>query len=313
MSTISRKIPQTQKGVQNALNMALNQMGIVAPTEMMLTADTQAKVTAMAPAFDGVMSDKKVALYQQTKATKAAQAAFKIVVMFISHFFQVFNLGIARGKYQAEERAFFEIDINSKVIPALGTEANVMAQGKNVHDGDALRMAEAGAVAMANPTTAEVDGKFGDWKTKNNLQNLKISDYENKSSAVVAMFDAALAVVVKVWDEGDAYYDDKDAPAKRAKLRPWGVIYEGSETMTIRVKIKNSITKVGIEGAESQIVETGENRLSDADGNLVLTTKVIDEVNLHTQMDGYNEQDTVVTFEAGVTEYTIEILLVPVA
>ena len=313
MNTISRVKPKTQKGVQKALTLAKNQKDNVTPANMILTGDTQTKVDAMTPAFDGVMNAKKGALYLQTKATKVSQAAFKLAMMFISHFFQVFNLGIARGKYEADERAFFGIDVGSKAVPPLGNEANVIMQGKNIHDGDALRMAIPGAAAMANPTTAEVDTKFGDWKTKNNIQNNRISDFENASAAVVNMFDEALNVVMKVWDEGDTFYNNLDAPAKRAKLRPWGVIYEGSQTITIHVKIKNSVTGAVLQGASSQIVETGETRISDADGNLTLTTRVIGEVNLHTQMEDYVDTETVVVFEDEVIEYSITIGLTPVA
>ncbi len=67
--------------------------------------ETLTHLTTFLPLFDAQKVSLKVALANQTTATKAKDEAFDVVAIFISHFIQSFNMGIVRKMFLVNEQA----------------------------------------------------------------------------------------------------------------------------------------------------------------------------------------------------------------
>ena len=84
---------------------------------------------------------------------------FKMARMYISHFVQVVNMAIARGELKPEVRTWYGLNEDSRAIPEINTEQQLIEWGRKVIDGEEERMVQGGS-RVFNPTIAMVRMRF---------------------------------------------------------------------------------------------------------------------------------------------------------
>jgi hypothetical protein len=222
-----RQLPRSVAELQQALTNAKTKSDNTSGPLQAFSAGTKTTLNTFLPTYNTEIGEMNGALVQQVNASLAEDLSLAVNRMFISHFFQVFNLGVERGIFAAGDRVFYGLDANQTEIPSLGQESEIIFWSGKIATGDADRMAaSATAVPMVNPTPAEVAAVHVDFLTKHSDQSTKKDTFDTEQEDVAALFDDALALVEDIWDEVEFTYRHEDPPSKRRKAREWGVVYE---------------------------------------------------------------------------------------
>jgi len=309
--SISRRLPNSDDTLTTVIRTAFARMGIVLPVQIPFSAATQAFLTSFIALWNAALMTKDETLAEQTAATELVDADRVKLRMFISHFIQVFNLGVARGEYTAAQRSFFNLPIDSDALPSLDTDADLLLWGGRIVDGDARRLT-AGGAAMSNPTAAQVSSALHNFTTTSTAQALKVLAFQDASTVVVNLRPDGNKLALKIYDEGEAFYNELPPATKRERCRPWGIRYVSDVTITITMTIVDSVTLKAIAGASTYLVEGDTTHIANAAGIDVIETTAADEATLITNAAGYVQDTTVVTFVTGVTAYAITVKMVAV-
>ena len=242
-----------------------------------------------------------IALQAQMAATQEEDVAISECRMYISHYFQVFNLGIARALFPYTARTFYGIDANDDRVPNLGKENDVSHWAQAIKTGDAARVA-AGGAPMGFPTAAQVEAKYTAYLTKHNTQSQKKDEYDNAQQAVAAMFEPVKALVVDMWDEVEFYFrHEPDEASKRRKCREWGVVYVSNNSGKISGTVTDMDSGAKLPGVTVKIIETDETTTTDDGGNYELATTLVGTGTLEFTLPGYMPVTLTVELHEGGT------------
>lgn len=268
--------PQTDFERLEALEAAKVKADVTAPADLAFSADTLTRLNTFLPSFRTEMQQVGSALSAQNAATVIANAAKANTKMFISHFFQVFNLGIQRGVYTADQRAHFNLDVNSADVPRLLTEQEIATWGQRIITGDAGRVT-AGGAPMSNPTAAQVAAAHTTYINAQGDQSTKKDAYDHEQEDVEALRVDADDLIADIWDEVEFTFRKETAGSKRRKAREYGVRYKpnpgeapGPEDYSIQGTVTdattgNPLTDVAVLLAGTDVIE-----LTDAQGKYLI-------------------------------------------
>jgi hypothetical protein len=181
--------------------------------------------------------------------------------------------------------------------------------GSRIKAGDLNRIA-AGGAAMSMPTAVQVDGKVTAFNTANNTQANKKLAFDQSQEAVVALNGEADAVIGKIWDEAETFYNEESLASRRRKCRDWGVVYESDIVNIIHVHVKNSADNTAVANASVLIIESDKTFVTDASGNTDAETRIIDSVTLRVSATDFVTQDLEVELAEGEHEFSVEVALV---
>jgi hypothetical protein len=176
-----------------------------------------------------------------------AQTAGKLA-MHVSHFHQVFDLGVARGVFQAGARSYYQRAVNATTIPDLSSYDAIAEEAANVVKGEAARAAAeshpvtfdsgvaydagvrfdsvTGFVSMTLPSAGEVGALLAQFKTQRDESNEVQVATDAQREALQTIYADALALAVDICDTVEFFYrKDPDDSSRRAKCERWGVVY----------------------------------------------------------------------------------------
>jgi len=274
-----------------------------------ITAPTLTQLTAIKTQYNSETAEMNAALQEQVNASLEEDLMLGICRMHISHFLQVFNLGVHRGVHTASERAFFGLDVSQEELPSLTKENDVIHWALQVKDGEAARVL-AGGTAMVNPTALEVETEYNSYKAKHDIQSEKKDIYDDEQQDVAAMFDTVKNLVTDIWDEVEFFYrHEPDEASKRRKCREWGVTYVSRHKATITGVVTDSATSEPLKDVNVSLVEAGEVVQTDEEGIYLLSTNYTGEGMLEFSLVGYTTQTFPVEVHEG-GEITQDVSLV---
>jgi hypothetical protein len=307
----TRRLPTTDEGRLRALNSGKTKNDSIPLPQQFLTANTKTRLNTMQPQFQTAMQNRGNALAAQGGATTLVNSAFAEGRNYISHFIQVFNFGVARNKYPAAHRAYYQLDMNNDKLPALRSEQDITTWGLRISQGDAARIA-AGGVAMANPDVAEVDAAILNFNTVNGSQSTLKDAYDTAQEVVEGLREEADKVIKKVWDEVETFYNEETPASKRRNAREWGVVYMSDIELTFNFEVKDSATNAPIANVEILLEETGNTVNTDAAGIAQMLSKISDECNFKFTHADYVVQEVNVQLPTGTLIFPVNVLLVHV-
>jgi hypothetical protein len=247
------------------------------------------------------MQTRGVKLAEQSKHTALVRAAFLEAQIHISHFIQVFDLGVARKKFPKAARAYYQLPASSKKLPRLHREDDITHWGDNLVAGDANRIANGGA-AMSNPSIAEVQTVVDDFRTKNLDQSNKKDAYGRAQKEVKKLVPEARKVIRKVWDEVETFYNEHAAPNKRRKAREWGIVYSSDVLLTFNFVITD-VNGHAVDAAIIELDETG-NTVETKSGTAQMKSQVSDFATFIVKHDGFATQKVEKELEVGERSLT---------
>ncbi len=230
-----RRLPNTVAAVIRTLKTARDQYKNTAnAADRAISAEQFAKLTdtgtpaSLLTRFEKEANDVDLALAAQgAQTTDLSQKAAR-ATMAVSHFHQVFDLGVARGVFPASARRFYGRDITATTVPSLSTYDAVAEAAQKIVDGEAARaQAEGGSyVAMAMPSATEVHDAltaFGGARTAAQSATEK-TDREREEAG--ALYAEAQVLAADICDTVEFFYrNDPGAGSRRQKCERWGVVY----------------------------------------------------------------------------------------
>jgi hypothetical protein len=291
MPTINR--PRTDLERLEALEAAKTKADNTAAADLAFSADTLNRLNLFLPDFRNEMQQAGSALSAQNNATVALQAAKYNSRTYTAHFIQVFNLGVARGVYTADQRAHFNLAINSADLPRLITEQEIATWGQRVITGDAARVA-AGGAAMSNPTAAEVGTALTAYLAAQGNQSTKKDAYDHEQEDVDALRDDADELIADIWDEVEFTFRKDTPPSKRRKAREYGVRYmptpgeaPSPEDFSIQGTVTDGATGNPISGAVVLLAGTDVVQLTNEQGKYLIPVQPEGTYTLTYYKNGY--------------------------
>jgi hypothetical protein len=290
--------PRTNIAVEKAL-LALKSRNDNFNSDTPLTAKTEQRLNAIAPAFR-----QQVALLGQLKSayyglTAQKDLARTNMLLHTSHFLQVFNMGIKRGKYDASERVLFGMAAESDALPSLKGDNQIANAAEFIISGEAKRIAD-GKPAVTNPTAAEVEIASTEFKNLKHLTGNAHIALIDAQIALRTLAKEARAVVKKAWREIEVHYNNGDRPHMRKLAREWGVHYErkGGEKQ-LRGIITDAATGLPLRVVKVKFTNGNNKALSNTEGIFTLTTSLMHEQILLCTLTGYQPAEISVVLKEG--------------
>jgi len=173
-------------------------------------------------------SDVDLALAAQAPLSSQFSQVYARLTLFVSHFHQVLDMGIARGAFAAGARGYYGRDIGSTTIPDLSNQVAVMEAAEAVVTGEAARdtAEDTAYVPMALPSAAEVATLRTQFLTLRNQREQAVVKTDREREELMALYAEAQALAVDICDTVEFFYrKDPDAGSRRTKCERWGVVY----------------------------------------------------------------------------------------
>jgi hypothetical protein len=310
-TTITRRLPNSDDAISKTVKKALNTLGIVLPADVTVTAATKTRLIAVTPVWLGDMTARDTALSNRVSATGVVVSSQSDVSMLSRHFFMVFNFGVERGKYTPAQRLNFHLPETSDALPDMASEDNLILWAQRIVDGDVIRVA-AGGAPMSNPTAAEVGTALTAFQVAKNDQTLKEAVYKASLDVINAARPEAEAVILKVWDETETFYNELPAPAKRDKGRLWGITYITKTPVTINLVLLNKSNGEPLDTVATHFEEGDTDGVTNALGQQQVITTVADLATFVSVKPGFTTITTEVPLVIGTLIYNIEVKMIPV-
>jgi hypothetical protein len=164
------------------------------------------------------------ALQSQTSLTAQVVEARSLASLYIRHFVENMFNAIKRGVFENNVKAFYQIDLSSNVLPQVNTDEKIHFWAKNIAEGEAARIA-AGGLPIQFPSIAEVNAATGNFKDLNLQQSLAKDAFDEAQEALSILNPDADKLILRIWNEVEATYNEGNIPSMRRKARQWGVVY----------------------------------------------------------------------------------------
>jgi hypothetical protein len=304
--TIKRKLPNSNIGRQNALQLAVAKQATITPGNEVLHPQTATRLALGQPQFNTALNNMAVAQSLLTMNTPLKVAAIDTCRMMVSHFVQVFNLGVARGKYFVGHRAMYTLPSDSAAVPTMDADSDVINWAQRIITGDANRIT-AGGLPMANPDITEVTTAFTAANALFMTQNTLTQTLKERQQDVVNLIVEVDKLILRVWDDVEAFYGEDNNAGTRAQAQLWGVVYitEGPAAILTGL-VKDALGNPRV-GAEVIVVETGAKAITNAEGRYNLPTTVIGTATVQASYPGETSATTTVTIADHAEEVTIAV------
>jgi hypothetical protein len=301
MSTISRRLPQTNARRKQALEKAAQKQASPGPNGSCITPATATRLATIQPTYTAAYNARAQRQAEGIVSTKTKDAALQTLRLVCKHFIGVFNYGVERGKYQASERTYFGIAENDSNLPNLSTEANVENLAKMITDNDAARVT-AGGAPMANPDTAEVLAALNAYTPLAQAHSNAQDALDNAQELLEDANSAVDAVVKKIWDEVETFYNEETPESQRDNAREWGVQYVSvGDASTITFTVTNSsIPAQPVAEATITQLDNGVEKTTNLEGIAEFETTIFgSDVLFELKAQGYQDKTISLSYTEG--------------
>jgi hypothetical protein len=230
----NRRLPNTISSVIRTLTTARDAWKQF-PNDRLITAAHWAKLDdskadSLLSKFLKEAGDVPIALAAQAPLTDSLSQAIAKLTLHVSHFHQVYDLGVARGIFTAGGRAFYDRDVTATALPDLTTIGNVIDAAAKIAPGEAARQAAEGAkhIPMALPSAAEVAAVHADAVAKRAASEAAKLNTDTQQGELAALYPEAQKIAVSLintieFNLGER--EDLDDAGRRRIARAWGVVY----------------------------------------------------------------------------------------
>ncbi len=219
-----RRLPNTDQARLRALKAALEKGMQLNPFDLAYSQKLFLEVQAFLPQYEQAISQYMFSKERQAKYGKLLSEQFKTTRLYVSHFIQVLNFCITRGEIKPDVRKMYGLSINEKAVPELGTEQQLLQVGKQVIEGEEKRSMMGGS-RIYNPSITMVKvkyEKFSEYFT--NHKNLLVTT-QKMHEKVTDLRAFADHLVLKLWNEIEAYFEHMEGKDKRDSCSKYGVVY----------------------------------------------------------------------------------------
>ncbi len=219
-----RRLPNTDQARLRALKTAQNKGSQLSPVDLAFSQKLLFDVKAFVPQYEQIIQQYQFNRDRQSKFGKSLSEHFKTARMYLSHFLQVVNMGIARGELKSHVRTFFGLSENDKNIPEITTENQLLEWGKKIIKGDEERTAKGGS-RIFNPTIAMVKMRFEKFHENYDFHKDIQKTSQKLHEKVAEQREVADQLIVKLWNDIESNFSEFEPEEKRQRASEYGVVY----------------------------------------------------------------------------------------
>lgn len=244
------------------------------------------------------LSDKEA---DSTLATAVKDALVHALRLKNSHYIQELNFRIVDNVFPAEYRKYYNISVISAAVPAQDSEDAVELLSKLIIAGEPLMIA-GGGHAITYPTLVDITSSYALFQTKNGLHTTAQLATRDAKKALNVLTVEVDAVIKKVWDEVETYFNEESKESMHIDARDWGVVYVSTgKPLIISGHLMQLVAGVPIAvvGAKVTVLETDETTITIAEGALSLKTLATGKVNLRFSKTGFKDKDILADLSEG--------------
>ncbi len=310
MSSESRSLPNSNSGRMRTLD-AAGAKNTAMGVGTILTNPTKARLVSInvtyRSKFDLIGASKHDMALLTSQKSGFAAACKKVC----SHFIQVFNLAIDRGIFVPADRAFYKLDITTGNVPDMNTDEDIIEVAKDLIKGESDRT-NAGGIKMTMPDIQEVQVAFDNLNNIVMPHSTAVDAYDQAQENLNALNTEADAVIKKVWDEVETFYNEESPASQRQNARQWGVIYvQVGSPKTITGTVRDATTNELLAGASVFFSNGNKTATSGLNGTFELNTTLMNDQEINAEDDLYNDYTSIVTLVENENA-TVNILMVKV-
>jgi hypothetical protein len=219
-----RRLPNTDKSRLKALKTAHEKGKDIPPFNLAFSQETLQRLSSFLPKYEKAITEYHNTYKIQTKDHKEYSKKLKKAKLYISHFIQVVNMSIMRGEMPGNTRAYYGLPENSKKLPSLNTEQDLIDWGKKLTEGEAQRKLK-GLPPVTNPTIAVVKVNYDNFMEAYRFQKKLQENHARAADHIQKLRKEANQIIVNIWNEVERYYEDKPEDIKREKASEYGLVY----------------------------------------------------------------------------------------
>lgn len=298
---ISRTLPKSSNSRIDALFAAKQKKDSAPAVNMALTAPTSTRLDSIVALYAASRNALSIKRAESVLSTRQKENLLADTAMKNSHYIQVLNMHIAQKLFPETYRAYYKIDTNSASVPVQKQEADIVGLAQAIIDGEP-NMIAAGGTAIPFPTLSSIQTALTALIAKQKDQSNKKDATDQAEEALQLLNAEADAVIKKVWDEVETFWNEESNESLRRKAREWGVVYISDEKpATITATVIDKASGTPIQAATATIVSSDETAATDATGKLILKTGNEAAQVLSIEKAGYTTKEINITIVAGNT------------
>ena len=219
-----RRLPNTDNARLKSLRIAFEKGKEIPPFKLAFSQGSYRKVHSVLPGFEQAILEQRNANNIHADKNKEFQKRLKKAKLYISHFVQVINMAIMRGDLRPETRNYFGLEEDSKKVPTLNTDEEVIEWGKKLIDGERSRISK-GQSPITNPTVAVMKVHYDNFVETQNYQKALKLRTNRAHEILIQKREEVDQLIQQIWNEVEATYNDLPEEIRREKASDYGLIY----------------------------------------------------------------------------------------
>ncbi len=244
-----RTLPRTELERLDALESANRKLTALGPAgRRALRPGTQKRLATLLPSYRHAVRSRQALVGRQTEATAAVEATKAMLRLYVAHFLEALNRAIARGKdFRPGDRTHYGLAASQETLPRMRTLGEILQVAADVVRGEGERVG-AGGKPITMPSVEEVAELLERLRALVLERKRIVAELDVFADAVSSLREPIDDLIRDIWDELDFAHRKEEAPARRRRLREWGVVFA----------VRTRLARDGVVGRGSDgVVERG--------------------------------------------------------
>lgn len=219
-----RRLPNTDQARLHALRTAVQRASEADFNTQVLNYKSLNEAERFLMVFENQVQQYHSNFETKVSANKKYRHVVSNARMYISHFIQVLNLAVIRGEIKREQKELYHLDPDTHILPDLSSEEDLLVWGQNIIDGEEERQRQ-GGFPIYNPTINKVKVYYDIFKEQQINQTMHRKNTERVTCDMSELRQQADAIILDLWNQIEAKYQDL-LPYERLRCcKNYGVIY----------------------------------------------------------------------------------------
>ncbi|MFP4018791.1 MAG: hypothetical protein ACLFUH_06040 [Bacteroidales bacterium] len=237
-----RRLPNTDNSRLRAMKNAHTKGKELPPFKLAFTQESLQRLSSFLPKYEKAIREYHDTYKIQTKNHKEYSNKVKKVKLYISHFIQVLNMSVIRGEMPPNSKKYYGLDENSRKVPSLNSEQDLLEWGQKLIDGENQRKIK-GLPPVTNPTIAVVKVHYDKFVDAYRFQKQLQENHARSAETIQEFRKEADDIILNIWNEVEKTFEKEPEDIKREKASEYGVVY---------VYRKNELGRINLFGRNDQ-------------------------------------------------------------
>ena len=220
-----RRLPNTDTARIGALRKAIDMEMRQTPDNQPASFKTLNEAKVLCSRFEAAVKQFRFHYDEMAKCNKRFQPLCRMARLYVSHFIQVLNMTILRNEIKAEYKELYQLSPDDYTLPDLASEKALTEWGQRIIDGENKRLAQRGGTPIYNPPIAKVRVHYDIFIEARYERDRYKKQMQRSLDQLNSLREEIDALILKIWDEVESYYNAIAGEERIEKCRKYGIIY----------------------------------------------------------------------------------------